>query len=286
MNMIYKTLNNGVKMPMVGYGSYLMTDPEACSNVIFEAIKEGYRLIDTADMYGNHKAVGEGIRKAIEAGYAKREDIFLTTKVWFTDFETEDCRRSIDRALANLQMDYLDMVLLHWPFGNVYAAWRVLEEYYEAGKIRAIGVSNMEADRLIDLIRFNKIKPALNQIETHLYCQRLEEKEWLKKYDVAHESYRPLGKATMKEMFEEPVVLECAKKYGKTAAQVLLRFLLQSDVIIIPKSAHPERVRENFDIFDFELTADEMKALVALDRKAPTTGLAENPLKVEDFLWD
>ncbi|MBO5564543.1 MAG: aldo/keto reductase [Lachnospiraceae bacterium] len=282
--MIYKTLNNGVEIPMVGYGSYMMTDPGACRDVICGAIRDGYRLIDTAHMYDNHVPVGEGIREAISRGYAKREEIFLTTKVWFTDFETEACRKSIDKALLDLKMDYLDMVLLHWPYGNVYAAWRVLEEYYAAGKIRVIGVSNMEPDRLIDLIRFNDTKPALNQIETHLYCQQKKAKEWMNRYDVAHEAYRPLGKATMKEMFEEPVVKAIAEKYNKSVPQVLLRFLLQSDVIIIPKSSHEERVRENIDLFDFELTSDEMEKLAALDKDAPAVGLAETPEKTIEMI--
>ena len=279
--MIYKVLNNDVKMPMLGYGTFQVTDAAECKNSLLEAIRAGYRLIDTAQAYGNEEAVGAGIKAALDEGLCERSELFITTKVWFRSIETEDCRKSHDESMKKLGVEYIDMVLLHWPFGNVYAAWRVLEEYYKAGKIKAIGVSNMEADRFIDLINFNEIKPALNQIETHLYCQRLEEKEWLEKYGIAHQAYAPLGQGRANEMFSEPAVKELAEKYGKTPAQVLLRFLVQSDVAVIPKSVHTERIRENIDIFDFELTEDEMLSLQALDKAAPMIGKPEAPEKVE-----
>lgn len=279
--MLTKKLNNGVEMPMIGFGTFQVTDPEECKNSVLAAIRAGYRLIDTAAAYGNEEAVGAGIKAAIDEGLVKRKDLFITTKMWFRAFETEDCRRSMEESLRKLGIDYIDMVLLHWPYGNVYAAWRVLEEYYEAGKIRAIGVSNMEADRLIDLITFNKIKPALNQIETHLYCQRQEEKTWLQKYDVTHQAYAPLGQGRANEMFSEEAVKEIASKYGKTPAQVLLRFLIQSDVAVIPKSVHEERIKENIDVFDFELTADEMDSLKKLDKESPMIGKPKEPDKVE-----
>ena len=279
--MLTRRLNNGVEMPMLGFGTYQVTDPEECKNSVLAAIRAGYRLIDTAVAYGNEEAVGAGIKAALEEGIVKREELFITTKMWFRYFETEACRKAMKESLQKLGLDYIDMVLLHWPYGNVYAAWRVLEEYYEAGKVRAIGVSNMEADRLIDLITFNKVKPVLNQIETHLYCQRLDEKLWLQKYEVAHQAYAPLGQGRANEMFDEAAVKELAEKYGKTPAQVLLRFLIQSDVAVIPKSVHEERIRENINIFDFELTADDMEKLKALDKKAPMIGTPEDPAKVE-----
>ena len=279
--MITKKLNNGIEMPMLGFGTYQVTNPEECKNSVLTAIRAGYRLIDTAVAYGNEEAVGAGIKAAIDEGIVKREELFITTKMWFRAFETEDCRNAMEESLKKLGLSYIDMVLLHWPYGNVYAAWRVLEEYYEAGKIKAIGVSNMEADRLIDLITFNKVKPALNQIETHLYCQRQEEKTWLQKYEVAHQAYAPLGQGRANEMFGEQAVKDIAEKYGKTPAQVLLRFLIQSDVAVIPKSVHEERIKENIDIFDFELTSDEVDALKALDKKAPMIGNPESPDKVE-----
>ena len=279
--MLTKKLNNGVEMPMLGFGTYQVTDPEECKNSVLTAIRAGYRLIDTAVAYGNEDAVGAGIKAAIDEGIVKREELFITTKMWFRAFETEDCRNAMEESLKKLGLEYIDMVLLHWPYGNVYAAWRVLEEYYEAGKINAIGVSNMEADRLIDLITFNKVKPALNQIETHLYCQRLEEKTWLQKYEVAHQAYAPLGQGRANEMFAEETVKKIAEKYGKTPAQVLLRFLIQSDVAVIPKSVHEERIRENIDIFDFELTSDDVDALKKLDKAVPMIGNPEDPDKVE-----
>ena len=279
--MLTKKLNNGVEMPMLGFGTYQVTDPEECKNSVLTAIRAGYRLIDTAVAYGNEEAVGAGIKAALDEGIVKREELFITTKMWFRAYETDNCRRAMEASLRKLGLGYIDMVLLHWPFGNVYAAWRVLEEYYEAGKIRAIGVSNMEADRLIDLITFNKVKPALNQIETHLYCQRLTEKVWLQKYEVAHQAYAPLGQGRANEMFSEAAVKEIAAKYGKTPAQVLLRFLIQSDVAVIPKSVHEERIKENIDIFDFALTADEMDTLKKLDKASPMIGNPEDPDKVE-----
>ena len=182
-------------------------------------------------------------------------------------------------SLENLQTDYLDLVLLHWPFGNYYAAWRELEKLYEEGKIRAIGISNFDPDRMIDLIEFNKIKPAINQIETHLYCQRLAEHLWEEKYGVAHMAYAPLGQGQANEMFAEPAVLALAEKYGKTAAQILLRYNIQNGVVVIPKSVHEERIRENINVFDFALTAEEMETLRALDTAKPIIGDAENPEK-------
>lgn len=279
--MICKTLSNGVKIPMLGYGTFQITDPNECKNGVLEAIRAGYRLIDTAQAYGNEEAVGAGIKAAIDEGICSRDELFITTKVWFHSYETEDCSKSLDESMNKLGLEYIDMVLLHWAFGNVYSAWRVLEEYYKSGSIKVIGVSNMEADRFIDLIAFNEIKPMVNQIETHLYCQRKEEKKWLDKYGIAHQAYAPLGQGKAKEMFSEPIVKSIAGKYGKTPAQVLLRFLIQSDVVVIPKSVHPKRIKENMDIFDFELTADEMTSLKTLDKAAPMIGNPENPDKVE-----
>lgn len=279
--MEYIRFNNGVEMPILGFGTFQVTDARECRQSVITAVKAGYRLIDTAQAYGNEEYVGEAIKAVIDEGIVKREDLFITTKVWFRNYETEDCRKSLDESLNKLGLNYVDMVLLHWPFGNVYAAWRVLEEYYEAGKIRAIGVSNMEADRIVDLVTFNKVKPQLNQIETHLYCQRKEERKWLDKYEVAHQAYAPLGQGHANEMFSEDAVKKAAEAHGKTPAQVLLRFQVQCSVAVIPKSVHEDRIRENIDIFDFELTAAEMDALAALDTAKPMIGNAEDPDKVE-----
>lgn len=274
-------LNNGVNMPMLGFGTFQVMDAAECQKSVVTAIRAGYRLIDTAAAYGNEAAVGVGIKEAMTEGLVTRDELFITTKVWFRDYETENCRQALEDSLARLGLDYLDMVLLHWPYGNVYAAWRVLEEYYEAGKIRAIGVSNMEADRLIDLISFNKVTPALNQIETHLYCQRQEEKKWLEKYGVAHQAYAPLGQDRANEMFAEETVQKLAEKYGKTPAQILLAFLLQSKVAVIPKSVHEERIIENQDVWDIEFTQEEMTTLRQLDQGQAMIGNPENPELVE-----
>ena len=270
-------LNNGVEMPALGFGTYQVTNPAECEKSVIEAIRAGYRLIDTAQAYGNEEAIGAAIKNC----GVPREELFITTKVWFRSYEKEECRKSLEESMGKLGVEYLDMVLLHWPFGNVYAAWRVLEEYYEAGKIRAIGVSNMEADRLIDLITFNKVTPALNQIETHLYCQRKTEHQWMEQYGVAHQAYAPLGQGQANRMFEEEAVKTIAASHGKTPAQILLRFQIQNGVAVIPKSVHAERIQENMNIFDFVLNDGEMAQLKALDTGKPMIGDAENPDKVK-----
>ena len=235
--MEYLTLNNGIQMPLVGFGTF---------------IQNGYRMIDTAEAYDNEKEVGEEIRQS----GIDRKKLFLVTKVNFKSYENAE--QTILQSLANLQTDYIDLLLLHWPFANYYAAWRVLEKLYAEGKIRAIGVSNFEPDQLLDLIAYNKVLPAVNQIETNLYCQRSTERGWMDKKKVSHMAYAPLGQGSRGEMFQEPTVLALAEKYGKTPAQILLRFLMQKDIIVIPRSTKLEHIRENFGLFDFALTADEM----------------------------
>lgn len=267
-------LNNGVKMPQVGFGTFLLQG-EDCKNTVREAVSAGYQMIDTAEAYGNEDAVGDGIK---ESGI-DREELFLVTKVNFKSYE--HTRETVKNSLRLLGTDYLDLVLLHWPFANYYAAWRNLEPLYEEGIIRAIGVSNFEPDRLIDLIAYNKVKPAVNQIETHLYCQRTAEHEWEEKYGVAHMAYAPLGQGRTNEMFSEPIVVSLAEKYGKTPAQILLRRTVQDGVAVIPKSSHPERIAENLGILDFALTAEEMSALQALDKASPMIGNSEKPELVE-----
>ena len=272
--MEYLMLNNGVKMPLVGFGTFVLGG-EACKNAVAAAIQSGYRMIDTAEAYGNEKEVGEGIKQSgIDRG-----ELFLVTKVNFKSYETAE--QTVNQSLRNLQTDYLDLLLLHWPFANYYAAWRVLEKLYAAGKVRAIGISNFEPDQLLDLIAYNKVVPAVNQIETNLYCQRSAERGWMDKKSVAHMAYAPLGQGNRNEMFQEPAVLALAEKYGKTPAQVLLRFLTQKDIAVIPRSAKPEHIKENFVLFDFTLTPDEMAQLSALDRKEPLIGKPETPELVE-----
>lgn len=273
-DMEFLTLNNGVKMPMLGYGTFRNAGEE-CEKTVCTAIQSGYRLIDTAEAYGNEEAVGRGIK----ASGMDRGELFVVTKVNFRSYE--HARETVLQSLEKLQLDYLDLVLLHWPFGNYYAAWRQLEALYDEGKIRAIGISNFDPDRMIDLISFNRIVPAVNQTETHLYCQRLKEHVWEEKYHVAHMAYAPLGQGRVSEIFEEETVKKLAGKYGKTPAQVLLRYTIQNNVCVIPKSVHEERIRENMDVFDFALTEEEMDALKALDKAVPLIGNPENPEKTE-----
>ena len=266
-------LNNGVEMPMLGFGTFQITDQKQCEESVISAINAGYRLIDTAEAYGNEKFVGNAIKKC----GIERNELFITTKLNFNHFETGSAIETIQKSFENLQTDYIDLVLLHWGFGNRYAAWRVLEDFYKQGKIRAIGVSNFEPDMLIDLINFNKVKPAVNQIETHLYCQRKSVHEWENKYGVAHQAYAPLGQGRAKEMFAEKAVVAIAEKYGKTPAQVLLRYQIENGVIVIPKSVHENRIKENIDIFDFSLTKEEIDLLSALDKNEPMIGKPEVP---------
>ena len=272
--MEYLTLNNGVQMPLVGFGTFMLSG-EVCKNAVTSAIESGYRMIDTAEAYGNEKDVGNGIK---QSGIDRRK-LFLVTKVNFKSYENAE--QTVMQSLANLQTDYLDLLLLHWPFANYYAAWRVLEKLYAEGKVRAIGVSNFEPDQLLDLVAYNKVVPAMNQIETNLYCQRSTERGWMDKKNMAHMAYAPLGQGNRNEMFQEPAVLALAEKYGKRPAQVLLRFLTQKGIAVIPRSTKPEHIKENFALFDFTLTTDELAQLSALDRKEPLIGKPETPELVE-----
>ena len=273
-------LNNGVEMPLVGFGTYQIIDNEECTRSVAEAIGAGYRLIDTAQNYGNEKAVGEGVRLS----GLPREELFITSKVWFRNHESGECRASVYRSMDRLGVDYIDMMLIHWPFGNVYAAWRDLEALYDEGVLRCIGISNFAPDRMIDLISFNRVRPAVNQVETHLYCQRRTEREWMEKYNVTQQAYAPLGQNRINDMFALPAVQAAAAAHGKTPAQTALRFLVQQGIAVIPKSVHPERIRENIDIFDFELTEAEMAALRAVDQAAPMIGTAETPKRTESAM--
>ena len=274
------TLNNGVQMPLVGFGTYQITDPDECERSVATAIEAGYRLIDTAQNYGNETDVGTGIR----VSGLPRGELFITSKVWFRNHESGECRASVFRSMERLGVDYIDLMLIHWPFGNVYAAWRDLEALCEEGVLRAIGISNFAPDRMIDLLNFNRIVPAVNQVETHLFCQRQAEHVWMEKYKVAHQAYAPLGQSRINTMFDLPSVQMAAAAHRKTPAQIALRFLVQQGIAVIPKSVHAERVRENIDIFDFELTEAEMTALRWVDNAAPMIGTAENPKRTESAM--
>lgn len=270
-------LNNGVELPLVGFGTYQMTEAGQCRKSVEEALAAGYRLIDTAQNYGTEREVGA----AVAGCGIGREELFITSKVWFRNHREGECRASVLRSLERLGLDYIDLMLIHWPFGDVYAAWRDLEELYREGLLRAIGVSNFSPDRLVDLINYNEVAPAVNQVETHLYCQQRTAHEWMRKYGVAHQAYAPLGQSRINDMFALPAVRAAADAHGKTPAQVALRFLVQQGISVIPKSVHPERIRENIDILDFELTEAELEALRRVDNAAPMIGTATDPKRVE-----
>lgn len=272
--MEYLKLNNGIKMPLIGFGTFML-DGDECQKAVTSAIKEGYRMIDTAEAYGNEIAVGAGILNS----KIDRKELFLVTKVNYKSYE--NVVATVEQSLKNLQTDYIDLLLLHWPFANYYNAWRELEKLYTNGKIKAIGVSNFEPSQLVDLIAYNKIAPMVNQIETNLYCQRITERTWLDKNNVAHMAYAPLGQGNRNEMFNEPVVLALTKKYNKTPAQVLLRFLTQKGIAVIPRSKNLEHIRDNFEIFDFTLTDNEIVKLTQLDTKIAKIGNPLNPELVE-----
>ena len=257
--MNYITLKNGVKMPQLGYGVYQVS-PEECARCVLDAVSVGYRSIDTAQAYYNEEGVGSAIKKC---GIARGE-LFLTTKVWISNAGYEKAKRSIDVSLKKLGTDYIDLLLIHQPFGDYYGTYRAMEEAYRAGKARAIGVSNFYPDRLVDICKFVDIPPMVNQVETHVFQQQKAARAVMDKYSVAHESWGPFAEGR-KDFFSNAVLKEVGAKYGRSVAQTALRFLLQSGVIVIPKSTHKERMAENFNVFDFELTADDMNKIAALD---------------------
>lgn len=275
--MQYVTLSNGVKMPQLGYGVY-QVDKEECERCVLDALKVGYRHIDTAQSYFNEEEVGNAIAKS----GVPREQIFLTTKVWVEHYGYDETRKSVLESMRKLKTNYVDLVLLHQPFSDYYGAWRALEDLYAEGVIKAIGVSNFYPDRLVDICSFARIKPMVNQVETHPHNQQIEAHEWMKKYGVQHEAWAPFGEGRG-GMFEEPLLVEIGKKYGKTAAQVILRWDMQRNVVAIPKSTHIERMEQNFDIFDFELSEEDMAKIAALDKKQSSFFSHYDPKMVEWF---
>lgn len=272
------TLNNGVKMPQLGYGVYQIPKAE-CERCVADALKVGYRLIDTAQSYFNEEEVG----MAIAASGIPRDEIFLTTKVWVEHYGHDKCRESVLDSMRMLQTDYLDLCLLHQPFGDAYGAYRALEELYDEGRIRAIGIANFYPDRMVDFASFNRIKPAINQIEIHPHNQQLDAIAWSDKYGIQLEAWAPFGEGRG-NMFALPELMDIGAKYGKTPAQVIVRWHLQRGIIAIPKSTHIERMQENFDVFDFELTADDMAAIGLLDKKQSSFFSHTDPNMVEWFV--
>lgn len=275
--MNYVTLENGVKMPQLGYGVYQVTKEE-CERCVLDALKVGYRLFDTAQSYFNEEEVGNAI---VKSGVS-REEIFLTSKVWIDHYGYEECRKSVLESLRKLKTDYIDLMLLHQPFSDYYGAYRALEDLYDEGKIKAIGISNFYPDHMVDLASFTRIKPMINQIEIHPYHQQVFSKEWHDKYGVQLEAWAPFGEGR-KNMFELFELKEIGDKYGKTVAQVILRWHLQRGIVVIPKSTHLERMKENFNVFDFELAQEDMDVISKLDKNESSFFSHQDPSIVEWF---
>ena len=276
-NMMYATLSNGVKMPMLGYGVYQVSQDE-CERCVRDALEVGYRHIDTAQSYYNEEQVGT----AIAASGIDRGEIFLTSKVWLEHFGEGATRASVEESLRKLKTDYIDLMLLHQPFGDVFGAWRDLVELYGEGKVRAIGISNFYADRMVEFCEFNDVKPMVNQMERHPLNQNSELMEWEKKYGIVSEAWAPFGEGRG-GLFSNHVLVDIAASHDKTTAQVMLRWNLQRGVAVIPKSVHRERMVENLDVFDFELTNEQMSAIAALDTKTSSFFSHADPKMVQWF---
>lgn len=276
--MNYITLSNGIKMPQLGYGVYQVTKDE-CERCVGDALKIEYRLIDTAQSYFNEEEFGSAIAKS----GIPRNEIFLTTKVWIEHYGYEQTKASVFESMRKLQTDYLDLCLLHQPFGDTYGAYRALQDLYDEGKIRAIGISNFYVDRMVDFASFNRIKPMVNQVEIHPHNQQTESKIWHDKYGVQLEAWAPFGEGR-RDMFQLPQLKAIAEKYNKTPAQVILRWHLQRGIVVIPKSVHTERMKENFDVFDFELSDEDMTIIATLDKKQSSFFSHTDPNMVEWFV--
>ena len=276
-NMMYVELSNGVKMPQLGYGVYQVTQDE-CERCVRDALEVGYRHIDTAQSYFNEEQVGA----AVAASGIDRADLWLTTKVWLEHYGEGATRASVEDSLRKLGTDYLDLVLLHQPFGDAFGAWRDLVRLYEEGKIRAIGISNFYVDRMVEFCEFNDVRPMVNQMERHPLNQNTELQEWEAKYSIVSEAWAPFGEGRG-GLFENPVLAQIAEAHGKSTAQVMLRWNLQRGVVVIPKSVHRERMEQNLDVFDFELTAEEMAQIALLDTKTSSFFSHSDPAMIQWF---
>jgi 2,5-diketo-D-gluconate reductase A len=253
-------LNNGVQMPTLGYGVFQVPDATQCEQGVYDAITAGYRLIDTAASYNNEEAVGRGVRRS----GVPRKELFITTKLWVQDAGYEKTKTAFERQMKLLGLDYLDLYLIHQPYGDIYGSWRAMEELYKEGRIRAIGVCNFSDVRLVDLAEFNEVVPAINQVEVHPFCQQNTLKKTMDEYKVQMEAWGPLAEG-QKNIFKNEVLSTIGRKYGKTIAQVILRWHVQRGVVAIPKSVHRERIVENYSIWDFKLSEEDMNAIAAMD---------------------
>lgn len=273
------TLNNGVKMPAIGYGVFRMKDPAECEEAVVQAIQSGYRLIDTAAAYENEEAVGRAIRRC----GVPREELFITTKLWITDTSYEGAKRGFARSMERLGLDSVDLYLIHQPYNDYYGAWRALEELYAAGKARVIGVDNFTPDKLADFVFWNKVKPAVNLVECNAFFQREEERRYMESQNIQMQAWSPLA-AGQGRLFENETLCTLAAAHNKTVAQVVLRWLVQRNIVPLVKSANPRRMKENLDIFDFALTDAEMQQIAALDTGHSCFGSRDTAEKVHAFL--
>ncbi|MEA5460914.1 aldo/keto reductase [Arcicella sp. LKC2W] len=269
-------LNNGIEMPILGFGVFQIPDAIACEQAVIDAIETGYRLIDTAASYMNEEAVGNAIKNS----GVERKNLFITTKLWVQDNGYENTKKAFQKSLDRLQLDYLDLYLIHQPYGDVFGSWRAMEELYEAGKIRAIGVSNFQPDRVLDLMLFNKIAPAVNQVETHPFHQQTDNQGFLQEKNIQIESWGPFAEGK-NDIFQNELLVAIAQKYHKSVAQIILRWLTQRGVVVIPKSVRKERMIENFNIFDFEIGADDMEKIKSLDTKTSLFFDHRNPTIIQ-----
>lgn len=280
--MQFITLNNGVKMPQLGFGVYQIPAQET-AQAVYQAIKIGYRLIDTATIYGNEKETGEGIKQAIADGLVTRQELFITSKLFILQTPEVTASQTVEQSLATMGLDYLDLYLIHQPYGDIYGAWRALVAAQQSGKLRAIGISNFKAAKMIEFVELNEVKPQINQIEVNPWQQRLEDQKWHEKYQVQIEAWAPFAEGRH-ELFTNPTLASIGKKYHKTVGQVVLRWLMQQKTVALAKSIHPERMAENIDIFDFELSKDDMREISRLDKKESAFFDHDAPEQVEWFM--
>lgn len=276
------TLNNGVEIPQLGFGVYQIPLEET-AEAVYQAIKVGYRLIDTATIYGNERETGQGIKRAIDEGLVRREDLFVTSKLFILQAPEEKAAETIEQSLNVMGLEYLDLYLIHQPYGEIYGAWRALVAGQKSGKLRAIGISNFKSSKMIEFVGLNEVTPQINQIEVNPWNQRIEDLEWHEKYGVQVEAWAPFAEGRH-DLFTNPILAEIGRQYGKSIGQVVLRWLIQRGIVALAKSVHPERMAENIDIFDFELSSEDVEKITALDMKESAFFDHDDPQQVEWFM--
>lgn len=276
------TLNNGVEIPQLGFGVYQIPLEET-AEAVYQAIKVGYRLIDTATIYGNERETGQGIKRAIDEGLVRREDLFVTSKLFILQAPEEKAAETIEQSLNVMGLEYLDLYLIHQPYGEIYGAWRALVAGQKSGKLRAIGISNFKSSKMIEFVGLNEVTPQINQIEVNPWNQRIEDQEWHEKYGVQVEAWAPFAEGRH-DLFTNPILAEIGRQYGKSIGQVVLRWLIQRGIVALAKSVRPERMAENIDIFDFELSSEDVEKITSLDMKESAFFDHDDPQQVEWFM--